>query len=299
MQSDNVELISNQADLNKIIQKFNKNIQFAIEFKFAKRDYFYSLLQSLNIEPAEFEKKYFFFDVNRQLHISESEFGNVWISTMGLVAKNKVTTNKAVNACVNQHTVISLILDRSIKIIQCNDVYDIDSYNSEELSKLSPALFHNSLFYIEVFCKAYLSLCGIKTPFTHKLTILYAEVVATMYAQKHNNSLFQVTIMDKLSPLVKHINKIPGEFKEQFVKYDDNPDDATVILFRLELLEDLKSTFMLCVDFITDFYHDGIKSHYLRQGFYQKLLDKAENEAEKKKVINMYDYLINPSVGNF
>jgi len=284
--------ISKQTDLNNLIERVDKGPLIADDFKFTERSYFITFLESLGINYEKFTETYYFYDKDRHLHISESEFGYVWISTYGLIARNKTTNNRAVNACANQFTVISLLLDKAIEISNTESVYDIDSYNSGYIKELSPALFHNILFYIEVFCKAYLSLNGLKAPYTHKLSIVYESLIDTMFTKKHNDSLFQVLIADKLKIIVEHITRIPGDFKEENVKYDDNQEDSTVIIFEPESLNEMKIVIDFCHDFIMEYYYLGNKTHDLKSGLYQRLLEKAKNKDQKNKISEMYQHLI-------
>lgn len=283
--------ISDDAKLNNLIEEIKRKSLFGTQFKFSDRTLFLTLLESLDIDYDEFAKNYFYIDNHRDLHISESGTGYVWISTHGLIAKNKATTNKAVNSSVNQFTVISLLMDKAIEISKSKTVYDVDSYDFGYLCELSPALFHNILFYIEVFCKAYLSLNKVELKNTHKLSQIYSKTVETMNAKKHNNSLFQVRILDPLFKFVDHINSIPGNFKEQYVKYDDNPEDDTVIIFETERLHDLMTIFELSNDFIIDYFYMGNKTYYLKSGLFQKLLEKAKTEDEKNRIRKVYSYL--------
>lgn len=284
--------ISNQNQLDDVIGRILNKQLFAKQFKFSGRDLFLALLESLNINYEDFTKKYFHYDEGRKLHISESQFGYIWISTNGLVAKDKTTNNSAVNSCVNQYTVVSLLLDKAIEISETENVYDIDSYNFGYLSRLSPALYHNIIFYIEVLCKAYLSLNGVKPPHTHKLSLIYQKTVDTMIAEKQNDSLFQAQILDPLYNFVDHVKSIPGNFKEQFVKYDDNPEDDSVILFQPDRLKEVSIIFELAHDFILDFFYTGTASYYLRSGLYQRLLEKAETEDKKQRIQDMYGHLV-------
>lgn len=285
-------LISDQNQLKTLIDRFSRGQIFAEQFKFSDRSLFLNLLESLKIKHEDFTKRYFYYDDSRKLHISESEFGYVWISTAGLVARDKPTTNNAVNSCLSQYTVVSLLFNKAIEVSQKEDVYDIDSYNFGYLSELSPALYHNIIFYIEVLCKAYLSLNGITPPHTHKLSSIYQKTVETMVAKKHNDSLFQAQILDPLYKFVDHIDKLPRNFKEQFVKYDDNPGDTTVILFQTERLIEVSIIFELANDFIHDFFYTGKESFYLKSGLYQRLLDKADTEEKKQKIKDMYGHFI-------
>jgi hypothetical protein len=285
-------LISDQNQLDDLIDRVSKKQLFANQFKFSNRDFFLALLNLLEINYEDFTKHYFYYDEGRKLHISESESGYIWISTAGLVAKDKTTTNSAVNSCLNQYIVVSLLLNKAIEISKSAKVYDVDSYNFGYLSDLSPALYHNIIFYIEVLCKAYLSLNGIKSPHIHKLSSIYQTTVETMVAKNQNDSLFQAQILDPLYNFVDHIRKIPGNFKEQFVKYDDNPEDSTVIIFHTDSLSEVSIIFELANDFILDFFYTGKESYYLKSGLYQRLLDKAETDEKKQKIKHMYGHFI-------
>ncbi len=289
---ENFILISDQNQLDKLIDRFVRGQIFADQFKFSDRSFFLNLLELLKISHEDFTKRYFYYDDSRKLHISESEFGYVWISTAGLVARDKPTTNSLLNSCLSQYIVISLLFNKAIEVSQKEDVYDIDSYNFGYLSELAPALYQNIIFYIEVLCKAYLSLNGITPPHTHKLSSIYQKTVETMVAKKQNDSLFQAKILDPLYKFVDHLNQLPSNFKEQFVKYDDNPGDSTVILFQTERLVEVSIIFELANDFIHDFFYTGKESLYLKSGLYQRLLDKADTEEKKQKIKDMYGHFI-------
>lgn len=285
-------LISKQSDLDELIDRFAEQELFAYQFRFSEREYFIHLLKTLKINCKEFTKKYFYIDNARKLHISESESGYVWISTYGLVAKNKATTNRAVNSCVNQYTVVTILLENAIATVQNEKTYDVDSYGFGYLSKLSPALFHNLIFYVEVFCKAYLSLTGVEAKHTHKLSLIYQKTIETMISKNHNNSMFQALILDQLYKLVAHVGSIPGDFKEQFIKYDDNPLDDTSIIFQPDDLIGMMNVLELSNDFINDYFYFGKKTYYLESGFYQKMLVKAKTEEKKKKIEDMYSHIV-------
>lgn len=293
MRKNNEEyiIISDKNQLNGLVQRFTEGQLFANQFKFSERSLFISLLESLKIDYEEFIKKYHFFDSKRNLHIAESEFEYVWISTFGLIAKNKATNNSAINACINQYTVLSLLMEKSIETMKNEHIYDVDRYAFGYLSELTPALFQNILFYVEVFCKAYLSLIGVQSPRTHKLSVLYQKTLDCMVSRNHNNSLFQIRILEPLYKYVDHINNIPGNFKEEFVKYDDNLQDDTIIIFQPEYFLAIQSIFELSIDFITDYYYLGEDTHYLKTNLYQRMLDKADTEEKKQKIRNMYSYL--------
>ena len=129
---------------------------------------------------------------------------NIMVSTYGLIAKSKSTSNRAVKAFLNKYTLISLLFKKALKVSQDENVYNIDSYNCGLLSELSPAIFHNLIFYIEVFCKAYISLPKVK----HQKRINYLTLQRNSKhygCKEHDNSLFQVLISD---PLYKFINRL-------------------------------------------------------------------------------------------
>lgn len=284
-------LISKLSDLEELVTQIANTKPFAYLFKFADRQLFIGLFDALQINYEDFTKKYFHYDALKKLHISESEFGYVWISTAGLVARKKATSNNAVNACRNQYSVISLLISEAIEVIKDEKVYDIDSYKYGLLNELSPAIFHNLTFYVEVFYKAYLSLAVGSIPHGHKLTVLYQKTVEVTISNGHNDSLLQVLILDPLYKLVEHLRQIPNGFKEQFIKYDDNPMDDTVILFETGGLNEMLSILELSVDFISDYYHSGSETHYLKSGLYQRLLEKADSEEKKERIRNMYSHL--------
>lgn len=284
-------LISKQSHLTELLNRISKSEPFAYSFKFSERDLFISLLESLKVRYEDFTKKYFHYDSLRKLHISESEFGYVWISTSGLVPRKKATSNRAVNSCLNQYLVISLLFEKAIEVVKDERVYDIDSHSSGLLSELSPAIFHNLTFYIEVFCKAYLSLTKTEVPHSHSLSLLYQKVVETMFSNKHNDSLFQIRVLDPLYKFVDHIGKIPGNFKEHFIKYDDNPLDDTVILFEHEGLVEMKIILELSVDFISEYFYMGAGTYYLKSDIYQRMLDKADTEEKRQRIREMYPHL--------
>ena len=286
-------LISEQNDLDELVSRISGEKPFANKFKFSERDFFVTLLGSLKINYEDFTKKYFHYDPIRKLHISESAFGCVWISTFGLIATNKATTNRAVNSCLNQHLVISLLFKKAIEVVEDERVYDIDSYSSGLLSELSPVIFHNLTFYIEVLCKAYLSLTQTEVPHTHSLSLLYQKTVEIMNNKYHNDSFFQILVLDPLYNFIDYIDKIPGNFKEHFIKYDDNPSDDTVILFEREGLVEMTIILELSVDFITEYFYQGSKTHYLESNVYQRMLEKANSEDKRRKIQEMYSHLAN------
>jgi len=98
-------------------------------------------------------------------------------------------------------------------------------------------------------------------------------------------------VLDPLYKFVDHIYKLPGDFKEQFIKYDDNPQDDTVILFDLAALHEIKGLLELSSDFIDDYFYLGKDTHYLKTDLYQRMLEKADTEEKKKRIKDLYPHL--------
>lgn len=284
-------LITNESHIKEILSKISEQKPFADRFKFANRELFIALLELLKINYNDFTKKYYYYDATRKIHVAESSLGYTWISTSGLVANRKMTNNRAVNSCLNQYLVIKLLIEKSIEVVDDERVYDVDSYSSELLSKLSPTVYHNLVFYIEVFCKAYLTLTDTQFPHTHSLSFLYQLTVETMVDKGHNDSLFQILVLDPLYKFVDHVRSIPGGFKEHFIKYDDNPADDSVILFERAGLLEMTIILELSIDFISDYFYEGGKTYYLKTDVYQRMLDKADTEEKKQKIREMYPHL--------
>lgn len=282
--------INNQNDLKYLIERIENGPLFAESFKFNNNEIFIELLNYFDINYKDFKKGYFYFDENRNLHISESEFGYTWISTYGLVAKGKSTRNKFVNSCNNQYTVVSLLFEKAKEICESDRVYDVDGYQFGYLSNLTPALFHNVLFYIEVFGKAYLSLSGVNVPHIHELSKLFVKINKTIYKKGHNDTIFQAHIVVEFEKVVEYIKSIPGGFKEHFVKYDDNSEDGTVIRFNIDSLDGIQKTIDMSNDFISSYYYED-DVMYLKSGLLDRLLKKAKNENEKRQIVNKYGYM--------
>lgn len=287
--------ISNKEDIDYLLDRIQNGPLFAETFRFDSRELFYEVLYALRVDIESFETGYYYFDESRDLHISESEFGYVWISTYGLVAKGKAADNKYVNAFMNQHTVLTLLFDKAKEIGNVRDVYDVDGYNFGYLSELTPALFHNILFFIEVFAKAYLSFCNVSIPRKHELSVLFELLKKTMYEKGHNDTLFQAHIVAEFERVIDYVETIPGDFKEHFVKYDDNAEDSTVIKFNRGALVGIHSIVDMSHDFISSTYYEPDNVMYLKPGLLQRLLDKAETEEDRERVMDLYGYLKLPS----
>lgn len=285
------ERINNQEDLQYLINQINIARPFAKKFKFKRRNLFLELLKCLGIEEGSFSEKYFIFDRERNLHISESEFDYVWISTCGLVAQETITDNKTVDAFFSQYTTLSLLIEKSIMTISNERVYDIDSYHFGYLTELARSLFHNMLLYLEMFGKTYLILSGEKPPYSHSVEEIYSLVKEVMFKKGHNNTLLHLIVHDAFEDIVEHISTMPGNFKEHFVKYNDNDNDLTLIVFDKNRLMATKFIIDNCNDFIFGYYHDGNGECKLEPGLLERLISKADNEKKRQDVKEKYGFL--------
>lgn len=283
--------INTNRDLADLIRRIKDGPIFAEAFKFEPACLKNQLLTTLDIQKEEFEQKYFIYDTERNLHISESEHGYLWISTMGLVSRGNLPGGQYVKACEFQNVALSLLLDKANDLCADETIYDIDSYSYEYLSKITPALFHNILFYFETFGKAYLDISNVSIPKTHRLSEIFSKVRQTMFRLHQNDSIFHAQILFTFEQLVKYIDTISGNFKEQYVKYDANSGDHTVINFCHNELSEIRNSIDLSYDFIMNYYYDKEDGMYLKQGLFNKLLDRAKNEEEKQRIAETYRYL--------
>lgn len=283
--------IASADDLLYLLSRVNKGPVFAEKFQFEDDSLFERFLSEIGISIEEFNTKFYYFDSTRDLHISESTDGFVWISTMGLVA-SKEHNNSYFDACTYQFHTIMLLLEKAISICDEESVYDINSNLYSDLNELTPTIFHNILFYFEVFGKAYLALSNVKPVKTHCLAEIYKVVNKTMYQLKHNNTLFHAQIIKDFERLANYISSLPGNFKEHFVKYDENPEDNTVIKFDRSALENVKATIEMSYDFINSYRYSKENALYLIPGLYEKFVERAASDEEKDAVREKFSYLI-------
>ncbi len=133
---------------------------------------------------------------------------------------------------------------------------------------------------------------GANVPHTHKLSEVYSLVTKMMYDKSHNDTLLQALIVDVFQKVIEYITSIPGGSKEQFVKYDDNSEDSTLITFNPENLMETKYTIDISNDFINSYYYDGDNALDLKSGLFERLINKAKTENEKQRIIDRYGHLI-------
>lgn len=284
--------IQNTDDLRYLVHRFLNGPPFACAFEFADRELFACFLESVGIDEIGFQEKYYYFDIENSIHISESESGYVWISTMGLVAMSRITGNQFINACYGQKVVLTHLLDEAIEISSGDSVYDVDSNLYSQIEALTPTLFHNTIFYFETLAKAYLSVNGKAIPFTHKLSDLLKLVKETMFEKNHNNTLFHANVIPMFEEIVRHIGSIPGKFKEEYVKYDDNPQDTTLIQFNPSNLKNMRENVELSHDMITEMYYSPNDCIYLKGGLYHRLVQKSQNDDQRNHVETTYGFLL-------
>lgn len=289
---DHAFTIKDDEDLKFLTHRFLNGPAFALGFVFENDDLYTRFFESVGISVDEFQSKYYYFDKGKNIHISESEYGFVWISTMGLVATSRVTTNNFVNAFLSQVPIIINLLEESIKICDNEDVYDIESYAYEQVEKLTLSIFHNLVFFSEILLKSYISLQGEKVPRTHKLQTLLECTKLTVYKNNHDNTLFHAYIFPIIEDEVLHISSIPGGFKEQYVKYDDNAHDTTVIAFSSELFAQIRDFVIISEDIIYGMYYEPGQSMYLKQGTYEGLLKECKTKKAKAAVERVYGFLV-------
>lgn len=282
MTEENIIDIDSQEKIEQLISRIIDGEKIAEYFRFSNEEYHLQLLDSLNIDLEEFQKGYFFYDASRNLHIGDSEFNYTWISTYGLISSGNETRNKELNACYSQFTVVSLLFDHILNICSEENVFYIDGYNFGELRTLTPALFHNILFYFEIFGKAYLSLSNVKYNWNHKLDNLYKQVINTMFDKQHNDTLFNLAIVMEFMKNIEYLKTIPGDFKEEYVKYNSNPGDSTIINFNIQSLHDLYQTIKLSNEFLMEYYYDGNDARLLKTGEFDRLFNLAKTEEEKE-----------------
>lgn len=284
--------ISSEVELHALVENINNGSIFADTFRFESGQLFEKFLDELSIPMQEFDKKHYYLSNNGQLVISYSSEGYVLISTMGLVSRKKVSENCFVNAFDMQSVVVTLLINEAFRLLEQEDVYNIDSNNYEQICCLSPTLFHNLLFFFETFAKAYLSLCNRDVPKTHSLELLLQRVKETMIELNHTDTIFHALIVPWLENTVKYIKTVPGEFREHNVKYDANRQDSTVLRFSLLVLDNLRTMLDLSKEFIFTLSCSEISCYLLNKGFFQRLLDSAKTDEEKEEARFKYGFLL-------
>ena len=283
-------IIENEKQLNNLVSSIKAKKEFANSFAFSSDDLIGRFFQALGINRDDFAKKSYYYNSTRDIHISESQNGFFWISTVGLVSKGKLTNDHFVNALSSQYWVVKTLLEAVDEICSYEQVYSIDSYWNEKIQEITPALFGNMVFFFELFGKAYLSISGKNVSKGHNLSVIYQKVEQTMFEQNHNNTLFHALCMHPFIGTTKYISVLPNSFNEAFIKYDDNNDD-TVLRLNHNMNKEWMNIIETCYDFILEFYYCGNNTFYLHTGYYEKLLSKAASEVDKNRIKEQYGFL--------
>jgi len=288
--------IKNDEELKALIEQIRQGPLFASAFSFENNELRNLFLQTLNINQEEFNEKFYHYNKAKHIHISESENNYIWVSTYGLIMtrEHSRTHDKYVRSCIYQYHTLSLLIDKIMQLSQDESTYDIDGYNYNYMNELMPTFFHNILFYMELFGKAYLSMNNIPPCKGHSLNKIYSSVKKCMFELNHNNTLFHAFIIMPFEQVLNYICTIPGSFKEQFVKYDDNQEDTTVIRVDYQELNDMKQTLVMSYDFISCYSFS--QEMYLEQGIYEKLLNMAKDDNKKSKIMATYNSLLNENL---
>lgn len=285
--------ITTQEDLNHLVGRIQNGPVFGAAFSFISEEFREKLFSDIEIPLDVFSQTFSVYDHKRKIHISESYNGDIWISTLGLIAGKESTNNKTVNAFRSQYIVLCLLLDKAMKLCEDKDIYNIEGPKYRYLTEMTSALFHNIVFYFEIFSKAYLSLNNISFPNTHKLESLLKKVNETMYSSKHNDTFFHAYVVAAMEDIVKYIKSIPGDFREQYIKYADNTEDSTVIRFDPNDLFSLKHAVELANEVIMECCY-GKKGDplYLKQGLYSRLLEMAKSDEDRQRLVKRFSFLL-------
>ena len=248
--------ILTKEDLDELVNSIKSKKPFADSFVFENDALLSNLFSALNISLNKFKEKYYYYNTESKLHISESEEGFFFISTVGLVPFGRLTSNHLFNAFESQVWVMRTLLTEAERICSSNEVLDIDHPYNELLKTISIAISHNMYFYSELFCKTYLSLSQKTFKKTHRLSELLQEVKNTMNEKGHNNTLFHRLVLPFFQSNMKELSRMPLGFKEENMKYDDNNDNAILLLDR-EIIRDWRNSINLCNDFFIEYYYDA------------------------------------------
>ena len=300
MNNDNLRIyINSKKDLKQLVKNIKNNIKFANNVIF-KGDFLNKFFVEMDISKETLYNNRFFYDDDRKLHISfcideDIIVNGLWVSTYGLVCyKNKdYTSSNYVNALHSQRIVILLLAKEARSLIQKKEVYDTTGLY-DELRYLAQAFFQNWLFFFELVGKCYLSLCNAQINYTHKLDNIYKLVTKTMFQRNDNDSLFHLLIIHKFQTVVNQINMLPTSFKEEYIKYNDNENDGSLIVFNEEVLDEIEQFADVAECVTDDFdYKDRENTSFFKQGVYKKRIEQATDEEDRRERQEYYKFLIN------
>ena len=246
--------INTEEELNALIHIINKGLLFADAFVFKTDNMFNDFLTTIGYSPTMFDEKNYIYDKAKKIHICKSIEQYIWISTMGLVARDKITDDKYINAYILQYRTISIVLDTALDLFNNEQIFNIDSYNYSLIEELTPVLYHNTVFYFEVLAKAYMFINDIPFRKIHSLKKLLQLIKETAQSNTCNNTALYHLLETNIEGLVKHTSAISDKFNEAHIKYDDNENDSTIIKFNFEELKSIQQTIDMCDDLIMDMY---------------------------------------------
>ena len=288
----NKHIIDSNEKLSDLTEQFLHGKPFVGAFVFDTEELRIQFFSDVGIDLSTFEEKYYYFNRDKNVHVAESSEGYIWISTMGLVARTRVTKNKFVNAIEGQTKVLQYLLHEAFILSKSDNSLDIDGYNYSQIEMLTPLIFHHAIFYYELLAKAYLSIYNQKFLPKHTLSYLLKLVKQTMYKYHHNNTFFHCQVIPSFEEIVRHISTIPGNFNEAYVKYDDNELDPTTVPFSPDNFESFLEIVRISSDIITDLYYDKDGSFYIKPHLYERLIAKCNSEEQREKIAEQYAFLL-------
>ena len=285
-------LINSSEDLSDLIDHFLHGAPFVGAFVFDTDELRADFFAGVGVDLTVFEEKYYYFNPEKKIHIAESSDGYIWISTMGLVARTRITKNQFVNAVEGQAKVLIYLLNEALVLSQDENSLDIDGYNYSQIEMLTPLIFNHAIFYYEVLAKSYLSIFNQHFEPKHTLVYLLGLVKQTMYKLHHNNTIFHIAIIPPFEEIVRHISTIPGKFNEAYVKYDDNKTDNTAVLFNPDYLKNSIEIVRVTSDIITELYYDRQGSFYIEPHYFERMIENCSTEKEKENIKERFGFLL-------
>jgi len=286
------KIIGTETETNKLISSIQRGEKFSDSFMFSEDSFFNNLLNALDIDQSSLEKQNYIFNEETSLYISIYENGSVLISTIGLVSTPRRSDNNQVDAFDAQALTLSLLVQEAKLLCSNSTIYDVNSNTYDQFCIMSIALYHNTIFFFELFGKAYLSLSGVPIKQTHDINLVLAAVHKTMTVQHHNNTLFHALIIPVFEQYASHINALPPGFKEQYIKYDANKMDNTILRFSIIGLAHMEETVKRCIDFITGYYYERDNCYLLKKDYFSIILAAAKTPEEQRQVAEKYAFLL-------
>lgn len=282
--------VNSKKKFEKLCQDIINGTEFFGYFELKNETMLKTLLNIIGIDEKKFKEKNYWYNQERKIHISSSQFGYILISTVGLIAYKPDYDDdkgKFFSALWSQYQVLGILIDK-IENIK-NDSFNIDGFNYEYLSNLSIGFFNNVLFYFELLCKFYITNCNEIIIQTHEISILLQQVKKVMFKNKQNDSFFHEIIVSEIERIAEYTKKIPGKFKEQYVKYNDNLYDSTCI--SVDSMNEFRNFVEISFDVMNRF-NIADKNPYTQQGWYVKKILAVKDENEREELKQKYKYLI-------